>query len=155
MGSSFVLRDRAGRPAGYVMQGMGVIRCRAGALAQTAGLTLLCGSETAWRALTGDGQEQTWPDDGRTLTGAYVASEDTLVLDTGEEARRAFERDRRSIAARAAPVRRSAETERPAAAERPVQTRSVPQRRWPPPPCWPEARYVDGRWQSPVDQTSG
>lgn len=94
MGGSFVLRDRGGRPAGYVMQGMGVVRCRAGALAQPGQLVLLRAGETECRPMPADGQEQVWPDRGGALMGAYIASDGALLLDTGEAARQAFERAR-------------------------------------------------------------
>ena len=115
------------------------------------------------------GQEQTWTDGGGTLTGAYIAADGEMLLDTGEAARQAFERARRKAAgmakARQASVAAGKSTTEQQEAAQPSgnaagqraapQTRSLPQRRWPPPPCWPEARYLDGRWQMPEHHESG
>ena len=106
MSSGFVLRDRAGHPAGYVMQGRGVVSCRACQLAQPAQLVLMRGNEEESRPMPADGREQTWPDGGEPLTGAYIAADGVLLLDTGEAARLAFERaSRRAAGASAARAR--------------------------------------------------
>lgn len=169
MGSGFVLRDRGGRTAGYVMQGMGVVRCRASQLAQPAQLVLLRAGEAEERLMPAGGQEQTWTDGGGALTGAYIAADGEMLLDTGEAARQAFERARRKAAGmakarQAAGAAGKSTTEQQEAAQpsgdaagqrAAPQTRCLPQRRWPPPPCWPEARYLDGRWQMPEHHESG
>ena len=152
MGKSFVLKDAAGRPGGYLMQGMREICCRAGAPAQRAVLLFEDGTAEE-RPLCG-GQEARWPDDGRMLRGGFVCADDRLLLASGEEARGAFERMiMQKHAAREKtqprtenvpePVReQTQEPDVPAEA-----ARAWPERRWPPPPCWPQAEYAQGCWQ--------
>lgn len=90
MGKSFVLKDAAGRPGGYLTQGMREICCRADAQAQQAVLLFEDGTAEE-RPLCG-GQEARWPDDGRMLRGGFVCADGRLLLASGEEARGAFER---------------------------------------------------------------
>lgn len=154
MGKSFVLKDAAGRPGGYLMQGMREIRCRADAPAQQA--VLLFEDETAEERPLCGGQEARWPDDGRMLRGGFVCADDRLLLASGEEARGAFERmimqkhaaqeeKRPRTESPSEPAREQQQTQRP---EAPTEaTRAWPERRWPPPPCWPQAEYAQGRWQ--------
>ena len=152
MGKSFVLKDAAGRPGGYLMQGMREICCRAGAPAQYA--VLLFEDGTAEERTLCDGREARWPDDGRMLRGGFVCADGRLLLATGEEARCAFERmiiqkhaprEEKTPSTEKALEPASEQTQRPDA---PAGERRVwPDRRWPPPPCWPQAEYAQGRWQ--------
>ena len=152
MGKSFVLKDAAGRPGGYLTQGMREICCRADAQAQQAVLLFEDGTAEE-RPLCG-GQEARWPDDGRMLRGGFVCADGRLLLASGDEARGAFERmiiqkhaAREKTQPRTKnvpePVReQTQEPDVPAEA-----ARAWPERRWPPPPCWPQAEYAQGRWQ--------
>ncbi len=152
MGKSFVLKDAAGRPGGYLTQGMREICCRADAQAQQAVLLFEDGTAEE-RPLCG-GQEARWPDDGRMLRGGFVCADGRLLLASGEEARGAFERmiiqkhaAREKTQPRTEnvpePVReQTQEPDVPAEA-----ARAWPERRWPPPPCWPQAEYAQGCWQ--------
>ena len=152
MGKSFVLKDAAGRPGGYLTQGMREICCRADAQAQQAVLLFEDGTAEE-RPLCG-GQEARWPDDGRMLRGGFVCADGRLLLASGEEARGAFERmiiqkhaAREKTQPRTKnvpePVReQTQEPDVPAEA-----ARAWPERRWPPPPCWPQAEYAQGCWQ--------
>lgn len=152
MGKSFVLKDAAGRPGGYLTQGMREICCRADAQAQQAVLLFEDGTAEE-RPLCG-GQEARWPDDGRMLRGGFVCADGRLLLASEEEARGAFERmiiqkhaAREKTQPRTKnvpePVReQTQEPDVPAEA-----ARAWPERRWPPPPCWPQAEYAQGCWQ--------
>ena len=152
MGKSFVLKDAAGRPGGYLTQGMREICCRADAQAQQAVLLFEDGTAEE-RPLCG-GQEARWPYDGRMLRGGFVCADGRLLLASGEEARGAFERmiiqkhaAREKTQPRTEnvpePVReQTQEPDVPAEA-----ARAWPERRWPPPPCWPQAEYAQGCWQ--------
>lgn len=152
MGKSFVLKDAAGHPGGYLTQGMREICCRADAQAQQAVLLFEDGTAEE-RPLCG-GQEARWPDDGRMLRGGFVCADGRLLLASGEEARGAFERmiiqkhaAREKTQPRTEnvpePVReQTQEPDVPAEA-----ARAWPERRWPPPPCWPQAEYAQGCWQ--------
>ena len=152
MGKSFVLKDAAGRPGGYLTQGMREICCRADAQAQQAVLLFEDGTAEE-RPLCG-GQEARWPDDGRMLRGGFVCADGRLLLASGDEARGAFERmiiqkhaAREKTQPRTenvpGPVReQTQEPDVPAEA-----ARAWPPRRWPPPPCWPQAEYAQGCWQ--------
>lgn len=157
MGKSFVLKDAAGRPGGYLMQGMREICCRAGALTQQAQAVLLFEDGTAEERTLSGGREARWPDDGRMLRGGFVCADGRLLLATGEEARGAFER---MIMQKHAPREKKPPTTEKASepaweqTQRPDtpagETRVWPERRWPPPPCWPQAQYAQGRWQEQV-----
>ncbi|MGN0777225.1 MAG: hypothetical protein ACI4MM_11175 [Candidatus Ventricola sp.] len=154
MGKSFVLKDAAGRPGGYLVQGLRDICCRAGDLARRVQVVLLFEGGAQEEHEADGGQEARWPVEDRLLCGGYVCADGKLLFATGDEARRTFERAVRRPAARvekatgsrAEPVREPAkETQKEAAST--AQARVWPQRRWPPPPCWPQAEYVQGRWQ--------
>lgn len=149
MGKSFVLKDAAGRPGGYLMQGMREICCRADALTRQAQAVLLFEGGAAEERTLGDSQEARWPGDGRTLRGGFVCADGRLLLATGEEARGAFERMRmQGHAAEKQPQEPPARerVQEPSAAPA-DEAREWPQRRWPPPPCWPQAEYAQGRWR--------
>lgn len=161
MGKSFVLKDTAGHPRGYLLQQSGKICCRASLGALQARLVMLFEDGTQMQhEMQSDGTETSWPCDARKLCGGYACAENRLLLFSDEEARRAFERARiRQKAVRTAaeedgyepkeeqsskePAPAPQET---AAGEATIEER-LPQRRWPPPPCWPTARYVHGSWQ--------
>ena len=154
MGKSFVLKDAAGRPGGYLMQSMREICCRANALTQQAQAVLLFEDGTSEEHALCGGQEERWPGDGRMLRGGMICADGRMLLATGEEARGAFERmiiqkhaAREKTQPRTEnvpePVReQTQEPDVPAEA-----ARAWPERRWPPPPCWPQAEYAQGCWQ--------
>ena len=156
MGKSFVLKDAAGRPGGYLVQGMREICCRAGALAQQAKAVLLFEDGTAEEHALRGNQEARWPGDGRTLRGGLVCADGVLLLAAGEEARAEFERMRmqkraaqeENLRAERPPEPARERTKQMPGPDTPAQDPRVwPQRRWPPPPCWPQAEYIQGRWQ--------
>ncbi len=155
MGRSFVLKDAAGRPDGYLVQGIQEICCRAGGAARRLQAVLLFDGGVQEEHEADGGQEMRWPCEGRLLCGGYVCADGRLLLSTGEEARRAFMRQ--ALQKRTAQEKRQTGMENPAEPARELeergepghaqQTREWPQRRWPPPPCWPQASYIQGRWQ--------
>lgn len=156
MGKSFVLKDEAGRPGGYLMQGMREICCRASALTRQAQAVLLFEGGMAEEHTLCGGQEARWPGDGRLLLGGFVCADGRLLLATGEEARGTFERMfmQKRAEREEKRVRTESAQERTQATEKPLgpaqETRVWPQRRWPPPPCWPQAVYAKGRWQEQI-----
>ena len=155
MGKSFVLKDAAGRPGGYLTQGMREICCRADAQAQQAVLLFEDGTAEE-RPLCG-GQEARWPDDERMLRGGFVCADGRLLLASGEEARGAFERmiiqkhaarEKTQPRTKNVPEPVREQTQEPDA---PAEAACAwPERRWPPPPCRPQAEYAQGRWQERV-----
>lgn len=176
MGKSFLLRDLSGAVRGYLVQGMGKLRCRADAPAAEGQLVLLFADGAfARHALRAGGAEQTLKDGGREITGAVVCAGDEPLLRTDERASAAYAQlSCRKEGAGQAPARRKAlgnqqeetqgegqeekeeqitadRTEAQEAARAPSgETEgagSLPQGRWPPPACWPGAQYVHGRWQ--------
>ena len=157
MGKSFVLKDAAGHPGGYLMQGMREICCRAGALTQQAQAVLLFEDGTAEERTLCGGREARWPDDGRMLRDGFVCADGRLLLATGEEARGAFERrimqKHAPLAEKPTRIENASEParEQTQGPDAPAgETRVWPERRWPPPPCRPQAEYAQGRWQERV-----
>ena len=148
---SFVLKGMTGKPEGYLMQGFGVVRFKAGAM-QKARMTIIRadGRQTVWEDAWTDGENER-PDDGGKIAAAYVTENGVLRLYTDETAKKMFEKEKRKCP-----------TEQPAGRidkqvfektayrekEKKMQTEvhTWPERRWPPPPCMPAARYVSGRW---------
>lgn len=155
MGKSFVLKDAAGRPGGYLMQSMREICCRANALTQQAQAVLLFEDGTSEEHALCGGQEARWPGDGRMLRGGMICADGRMLLATGEEARGAFERMMmKKHAAREQTRPRTEESPEPEQRQQTKNpavpsgaTRVWPERRWPPPPCWPQAEYAQGCWQ--------
>ena len=155
MGKSFVLKDAAGRPGGYLVPGMREICCRAGDSQRRLQVVLLFEGGAQEDHEADGGLDMRWPCEGRLLCGGYVCEDGRLQQSTGEKARRAFmEKTLHKHAAQkneqtrmedsAATAREQEKHGEPGAAR---QIREWPQRRWPPPPCWPQASYGQGRWQ--------
>lgn len=91
MGKSFVFKDQSGAVRGYLVQGMGKLRCRADALTAEGQLVLLYADGASSRhALTAGGAEQTLPDGGRTIDGAVVCAGGEPLLRTDERASAAY-----------------------------------------------------------------
>lgn len=155
MGKSFVLKDAAGRPDGYLMQGIREICCRASGAARQLQVVLLFEGGAQEEHEADSGQEMRWPCEGRLLSGGYVCADGRLLLSTGEKARCVFmqqalrkrtaqEKRQTEVENTAEPAQEQEEHGEPGHAQ---QAREWPQRRWPPPPCWPQATYMQGRWQ--------
>ena len=152
MKESYVLKRRNGEARGYVMARNGEVRVRLPNEEGTAKIAVIYADQTQMLEGMLDGLERTYPAAGSRLMGAYVCSGGRLLMDTGEAARRAFERaeeacqpaqrpegegqDARGEDARAHTRRQNEENVIEAA-----------ERRWPPPPCMPGARYVNGAWR--------
>lgn len=152
MGKSFVLKDAAGRPGGYLVQGIREICCRADSAARQMQAVLLFEGGGQEEHDADGGREMRWPCEGQLLCGGYVLADSRLLLSTGEEARCAFMQQ--ELRKRTAQEKRQTRTENTAEMTREQdesghaqQIREWPQRRWPPPPCWPQASYAQGRWQ--------
>lgn len=152
MKESYVLKRRNGEARGYVMARDGEVRVRLPNEEGTAKIAVIYADQTQMLEGMLDGLERTYPAAGSRLMGAYVCSGGRLLMDTGEAARRAFERaeeacqpaqrpegegqDARGEDARAHTRRQNEEN-----------TIEAAERRWPPPPCMPGARYVNGAWR--------
>ena len=155
MGKSYVLKDAAGRPGGYLMQLQHEICCRASGISGKAQAVLLFTDGTQKAYPLDNGVEMRWADDAHALCGGYICTENRLLLATDDDARQAFA----MAGIRYKPDRPPhAKQEREKAAKAEEEERihpeagrekayAEPQRRWPPPPCWPQAVYRDGRWQ--------
>ena len=161
MGKNYVLKDRTGRPGGYLLESGGSLCCRVQTGGQRATLIALFegGVQETYTLSCGDG-EQTWPCGARGLCGGGVFAGDRLLLSSGEAATRAWERRRIRPAGESVPRRSEAARDRAAIPEHERHDNRAAcegadaspdvaghERRWPPPPCWPEARYAGGHWQ--------
>lgn len=152
MNGSFVLRGKDGAAGGYAMARGGVLRFRLPADIGDVRLTALY--EDGEQTFDGDfgGEEVERPMGKRVLVGAYVSTGGRLLLDTGHEARAAFEWAARESARgqmEAAPKPRQSESIKSASInekESRVGPRETAERRWPPPPCMTGAKYVNGRF---------
>lgn len=152
MKESYVLKRRNGEACGYVMARDKEVRVRLPNEKGTAKMAVIYADQT--QAIEGklDGMERTYPATGSRLLGAYVCSGGRLLMDTGEAARRAFERaeEARQSAQRAEGERKDARGEDARTHESHQaegDTIGAAERRWPPPPCMPGARYVNGAWE--------
>lgn len=167
MGKSFILKDRAGSAAGYLTEGLGVMRLRVcGAKAGMQAIILYADQTIRRVDAAPDGQEKEWTHDGKEPAGAAIISaEGEIVADSGARARAAYDAYRRKDGGAKMNLRREETAQPPdSAAEKkavpdlrttgrpaqsavmPPETESLPERRWPPPPCWESAVYQQGRW---------
>lgn len=147
MKESYVLKRRSGEACGYVMARDKEVRVRLPNEKGTAKMAVIYADQTQTLEGMLDGMERTYPATGSRLLGAYVCSGGRLLMDTGEAARRAFERaeEARQSAQRPEGERKDARTHAGHQAE--GDTIGAAERRWPPPPCMPGARYVNGAWK--------
>ncbi len=147
MKESYVLKRRNGEACGYVMARDKEVRVRLPNEKGTAKMAVIYADQTQTLEGMLDGMERTYPATGSRLLGAYVCSGGRLLMDTGEAARRAFERaeEARQSAQRPEGERKDARTHAGHQAE--GDTIGAAERRWPPPPCMPGARYVNGAWK--------
>ena len=147
MKESYVLKRRNGEACGYVMARDKEVRVRLPNEKGTAKMAVIYADQTQTLEGRLDGMERTYPAAGSRLLGAYVCSGGRLLMDTGEAARRAFERaeEARQSAQRPEGERKDARTHAGHQAE--GDTIGAAERRWPPPPCMPGARYVNGAWK--------
>ena len=154
MGNSLLLRDEAGRMAGYVQLCAGTLRCRVTVGAAERAKLLVCyadgGAQTC--DLSEDGGEQTWPAASGALRGACVLSGGHVLCATDGAARAA---GRKALLDRQ--PRKPREVQEPPKAhdeqendvytiQKTAEEVAFPQRRWPPPPCLSGARYDGGTW---------
>ena len=147
MKESYVLKRRNGEACGYVMARDKEVRVRLPNEKGTAKMAVIYVDQTQTIEGMLDGLERTYPAAGSRLLGAYVCSGGRLLMDTGEAARRAFERaeEVRQSAQRPEGKRKDAWTH--ARRQTEGDTIGAAERRWPPPPCMPGARYVNGAWK--------
>ena len=92
MKESYVLKRRNGEACGYVMARDKEVRVRLPNEKGTAKMAVIYADQTQTLEGMLDGLERTYPAAGSRLLGAYVCSGGRLLMDTGEAARRAFER---------------------------------------------------------------
>ena len=152
MKESYVLKRRNGEARGYVMARDGEVRVRLPNEEGTAKIAVIYADQTQMLEGMLDGLERTYPAAGSRLMGAYVCSGGRLLMDTGEAARRAFERAEEACQ----PAQRPEGEGQDACGEdarahtrrqNEENTIEAAERRWPPPPCMPGARYVNGAWK--------
>lgn len=86
MGKSFIFKDSSGRAAGYLVQGMGRLCCRADMpAAKEVRLCLLyADGSIAQYALDAGGREQMLADSGRAIAGAAILARDAPPLGSDE-----------------------------------------------------------------------
>ena len=152
MKESYVLKRRNGEARGYIMARDGEVRVRLPNEEGTAKIAVIYADQTEMLEGMLDGLERAYPAAGSRLMGAYVCSGGRLLMDTGEAARRAFERaeEARQSAQRSERERKDARGEDAkthARRQTEGDTIGTAERRWPPPPCMPGARYVNGAWR--------
>lgn len=92
MKESYVLKRRNREACGYVMARDKEVRVRLPNEKGTAKMAVIYADQTQTLEGMLDGLERTYPAAGSRLLGAYVCSGGRLLMDTGEAARRAFER---------------------------------------------------------------
>ena len=152
MKESYVLKRRNGEACGYVMARDKEVRVRLPNEKRTAKMAVIYADQTQTLEGMLDGLERTYPAAGSRLLGAYVCSGGRLLMDTGEAARRAFERAEEACqsAQRTDGERKDARGEDArthARRQTEGDTIEAAERRWPPPPCMPGARYANGAWK--------
>lgn len=152
MKESYVLKRRNGEACGYVMARDKEVRVRLPNEKGTAKMAVIYADQTQTIEGKLDGMERTYSATGSRLLGAYVCSGGRLLMDTGEAARRAFERaeEARQSAQRPEGEGKDAHGEDArthAGHQGEGDTIEAAERRWPPPPCMPGARYVNGAWE--------
>ena len=152
MKESYVLKRRNGEACGYVMARDKEVRVRLPNENGTAKMAVIYADQTQTLEGMLDGMERAYPAAGSRLLGAYVCSGGRLLMDTGEAARRAFERAEEACQ----PAQRPEGEGQDACGEdarahtrrqNEENTIEAAERRWPPPPCMPGARYVNGAWR--------
>ena len=151
MKESYVLKRRNGEARGYVMARDGEVRVRLPNEEGTAKIAVIYADQTQMLEGMLDGLERTYPAAGSRLMGAYVCSGGRLLMDTGEAARRTFERAEEACQSAQRP-----EGEREDARGEDARTHTrrqtegdtieAAERRWPPPPCMPGSKYQKGIW---------
>jgi len=152
MSGSYILKDRAGKPAGYLFKGFGGLRCGfSGAEDGMVMVLFYADGSHVTRPLDTTGAEQEWEDGGNSLIGAAIVKGDALVADTGREAEEAWERllkgrQKKKEKARSEEAEEQRKTEREPMEKNPAGYSALPQPRWPRPPCWKKAAYREGRW---------
>lgn len=152
MKESYVLKRRNGEACGYVMARDKEVRVRLPNEKGTAKMAVIYADQTQTLEGILDGLERTYPAAGSRLLGAYVCSGGRLLMDTGEAARRAFERaeEARQSVQRSGRERKDVQgedAETHARRQTEGDTIGTAERRWPPPPCMPGAMYVNGAWK--------
>lgn len=152
MKESYVLKRRNGEARGYVMARDGEVRVRLPNEEGTAKIAVIYADQTQMLEGMLDGLERTYPAAGSRLMGAYVCSGGRLLMDTGEAARRAFERAEEACQPAQRPEGEGQDAcgedaETHARRQTEGDTIGAAERRWPPPPCMPGARYVNGAWR--------
>lgn len=152
MKESYVLKRRNGEACGYVMARDKEVRVRLPNEKGTAKMAVIYADQTQTLEGMLDGLERTYPAAGSRLLGAYVCSGGRLLMDTGEAARRAFERAEEACQSAQRPEgkrkdARGEDARTHAGHQAEGDTIEAAERRWPPPPCMPGARYVNGAWK--------
>ena len=152
MKESYVLKRRNGEARGYVMARDGEVRVRLPNEEGTAKIAVIYADQTQMLEGMLDGLERAYPAAGSRLMGAYVCSGGRLLMDTGEAARRAFERAEEAYQPAQRPEGEGQDAhgeDARAHARRQNEENAIEaaERRWPPPPCMPGARYVNGAWK--------
>lgn len=143
MKESYVLKRRNGEACGYIMARDKEVRVRLPNEKGTAKMAVIYADQTQTLEGMLDGLERTYPAAGSRLLGAYVCSGGRLLMDTGEAARRAFERAEEACQSAQSPEGKRKDARR----QTEGNTIEAAERRWPPPPCMPGARYVNGAWK--------
>lgn len=152
MKESYVLKRRNGEARGYVMARDGEVRVRLPNEEGTAKIAVIYADQTQMLEGMLDGLERTYPAAGSRLMGAYVCSGGRLLMDTGEAARRAFERAEEACQSAQRPEgegqdARGEDARAHTRRQNEENAIEATERRWPPPPCMPGARYVNGAWR--------
>ena len=168
MKESYVLKRRNGEACGYVMARDKEVRVRLPNEKRTAKMAVIYADQTQTLEGMLDGLERTYPAAGtifsagfkavpmtdklNRLLGAYVCSGGRLLMDTGEAARRAFERAEEACQSAQRPEgkrkdARGEDVRTHARRQTEGDTIEAAECRWPPPPCMPGARYVNGAWK--------
>ena len=147
MKESYVLKRRNGEARGYVMARDGEVRVRLPNEEGTAKIAVIYADQTQTLEGMLDGLERTYPAAGSRLMGAYVCSGGRLLMDTGEAARRAFERAEEACQSAQRPEGEGKDAGTHARCQTEENAIEAAERRWPPPPCMPGARYVNGAWR--------
>lgn len=146
MNESYVFKTKNGAACGYIIARGKKLCIRLTENMKNVCLTVL--DEDGEQTFDGNfGTEETEKTGrGKKLFGAYGVSDGQLVMDTGETARKAFEK--RRLAAdceKKKPVLQPADSMK-SEPERQTRKTEKSERRWPPPPCIPGAKYEKGMW---------
>ena len=146
MMNSFLLKDRSGRPQGYLLSNGEEICCRLSGPSRGAELCVYEGRKKFSFNLDETDSEQVFPyrRAGIDCVVVYTHGQAALASDwTLAEAVLSEHSDVFNSEA----AGKHAHEEPPAKEQKDAADQlSWPQRRWPPPPCMSGARYVHGRW---------